>query len=76
MVKKKKITQYPKCDNEGCEVAVPLAQQLIGKCGRCMRMFCIKHRLPEEHNCISQKCISQEDKDTLADSMRCVAAKI
>ncbi len=74
--KKKSKAQHPKCGKEGCDAVVPLAQQLIGKCGKCTHMFCVKHRLPEAHDCVGLKCMSQEEKDTLAASMRCVAAKI
>ena len=73
MAKKKK---YPVCGKEGCVQLVPLAQQLIGKCNKCTSVFCINHRLPEDHNCGHQKCMSQEEKVALAASMRCVAAKV
>jgi len=76
MAKKKRKSQHPKCCKEDCEQVVPLAQQLIGKCSKCTHMFCVKHRLPEAHDCAGLKCMSQEEKDTLAASMRCVAAKI
>ena len=76
MAKKKSKTLHPKCGKKGCDAVVPLAQQLIGKCGKCMNMFCVKHRLPEAHDCAGQKSMSQEEKDALAASMRCVAAKV
>lgn len=74
--KKKSKVQHPKCGKDGCETTVSLAQQLIGKCGKCTQVFCVNHRLPEAHNCVGQKCMSQEEKDRVAASMRCVAAKI
>lgn len=76
MAKKKNKVQNPKCGKEDCDAVISLAQQLIGKCNRCTHMFCLKHRLPEAHKCRGLKCMSQEEKDTLAASMRCVAAKI
>lgn len=76
MAKKKQKSQHPVCYKKECGQVVPLAQQLIGKCGKCTHIFCVKHRLPEAHNCDSQVCMSQEEKDSLAASMRCVAAKI
>lgn len=72
---KKKKTQ-PKCCKIGCGQHVVLAQQLIGKCSKCSHVYCLAHRLPEVHECPGVQCVTQEEKDKLSASMRCVAPKI
>ena len=76
MVKKRKMKD-PKCNHDGCEQRVPLAQQLIGKCTRCTKIYCIEHRLPEIHKCLISKIeVSAEEKDKLINNMKCVATKV
>ncbi len=45
------------CSLETCCKKISLSQTLIGKC-KCGKVFCLKHRLSEEHNCthVQHKC--------------------
>ena len=43
----KKKTDKPRCCAEGCNKTLKLTDM---EC-RCKKRFCLKHRLPEYHNC-------------------------
>lgn len=78
--KKKKINSANKCYMPECNQTISSLHQLIGKCGKCSHIFCTEHRLPEAHCC---PCLTdggnemtQDEKNKLIASMKCVATQI
>ena len=55
------------------------AKTFIGKCTYCNHIFCMKHRLPEGHNClelVNCKRKAFEDNKTIMKKQKCVANKL
>ena len=70
-----KKQRNPFCSMEGCKVAIPLIQQVVGACA-CGGKFCSDHRLPETHNCHISRKQSEEDKKKSIRALECKASKI
>ena len=60
------------CAHKDCKVKIKMIEVTLGTC-RCQKVFCVKHRLPERHNC---PVIIKLDKDEFLDANKCVAQKI
>ena len=66
------MPQKQQCAFEGCTKKLKPTDEVMGQC-RCERIFCKKHRLPEQHNCTFQFIIN---KDEFIEANKCVAVKI
>lgn len=60
------------CAHKECKVKIKMIEMTMGTC-RCQKVFCVKHRLPESHNC---PVIIKFNKDDFVKSNLCVASKI
>ena len=65
-----------RCDEFNCNKK---AHKLLGQCGYCNNYYCMKHRLPEQHNCINlQECKRKafDDNKRYMKRQKCVRDKI
>ena len=65
-----------KCSYGDCKKNVAFA---IGDCVYCVKMFCLKHRLPEDHDCNNMnvcKRNAMERNSVLLMKSKCVGTKI
>ena len=62
------------CSLETCYKKISLSQSLIGKC-KCGKVFCLKHRHSEEHNC-SYNYQNEINKEKFIENNKCVNTKI
>ena len=53
---------------EICNSKINTLDALVATC-KCEKKHCIKHRMPESHNCIKIKDIISEQKDRLKNSL-------
>ena len=58
------------CSFESCKKKVHL---ISFTCDYCNKKYCIKHRLPEVHNCQGKK---EVDIEKISNELRCVKDKI
>jgi predicted nucleic acid binding AN1-type Zn finger protein len=73
---KSKKTKKVVCALEQCSGVLAPLHRIVGKCSRCAGEFCMEHRLPEAHGCTTSVPVSQDEKDKLAQSMRCAPSKV
>lgn len=60
------------CNHKDCNKKIKLIDTTIGMC-RCDQTFCMKHRLPEMHDCSFNFTI---DKETFIKSNLCIRPKV
>lgn len=58
------------CSYDGCKKKISIVDLLSSKC-KCEKAFCLKHRLPEQHNC--QYDHKYVDKNKEIEKLRCVS---
>lgn len=63
----KQICFFPKC-----KAKIKSVNMIIGNC-RCENIYCMKHRMPETHQCTY---IFKINKDVFINSNKCVAEKL
>jgi len=70
-----KQSDRPKrCYHHECKAKLRLTDI---NCAYCKTHYCMKHRLPEQHNCPHDfRKVHKEQSKLLADAMRCIAPKI
>ena len=66
-IKKKKSIKCP-CiiNNEKCKEKI---STIIGKCNYCNKVFCLKHRYPESHNCINLDKLKEKKHNINKDNL-------
>lgn len=55
------------------------AHSLLGQCGYCSKYYCMKHRLPEKHNCVNLYICKEEafkENKKILKRQKCVNNKI
>ena len=61
-----------RCAMVGCNKKLASADEIIGLC-KCNNLYCVKHRMPENHKCTYCYKI---DKDKFINDNLCVAKKL
>ena len=61
-----KNNKRPKCGI--CKVKINVVDELISTC-KCNKLHCLKHRMPETHNCEKMKAIGEEQRNILESSL-------
>lgn len=60
------------CDHKHCNKKITLIETTMGMC-RCKQTFCMKHRMPEMHDCSFNFTI---DKEAFIKSNLCIRTKV
>lgn len=53
--------------------------KFIGKCSYCLNIYCMKHRLPEVHNCENINLCKRKafkDNEKLLKKQKCIQSKL
>ena len=56
-----------RCHCDGCSLKVAM---IVGHCKYCDNDFCLKHRLPESHDCVNRVDCHMEAKKQLEEKLR------
>jgi len=56
-----------------CNIKISILDEIISEC-KCNKFHCIKHRLPELHNCLAINKYKSDGKEQLAKSLVKVGA--
>lgn len=63
-----------RCVHSECKKKLSMVErEFVCVCGKC---FCIKHRLPEFHECRHDFIETAKDKEEKSEALRCVANKV
>jgi len=61
-----------RCKAENCRCKISLTQEITNKC-KCGKLFCNKHKMPEQHNCTYDW--TQIQTNFIEDN-KCIAKKV